>query len=76
MTGDESPAAGANAQPGADGASAPSAAVEPPAPAQTKGLNAVALAKEVILDRLQGLLEWLLNRLKRYRARRGNWWEK
>jgi len=45
------------------------------APAKTKPLNAVALAKEVILDRLQGMLEWLLRRLKHYRAGRGNWWE-
>ncbi len=45
------------------------------APAKTKPLNAVALAKEVVLDRLQGMLEWLLRRLKHYRAGRGNWWE-
>jgi hypothetical protein len=45
-------------------------------PAETKPLNAVALAKEVVLDRLQGMLEWLLRRLKRYRAGRGEWWEK
>ena len=44
-------------------------------PAETRPLNAVALAKEVVLDRLQGMLEWLLRRLKHYRAGRGNWWE-
>ena len=47
-----------------------------PAPVQTAPLNAVALAKEVVLERLENLLEWLLRRLKRYRARRGDWWEK
>ena len=46
-----------------------------PAP-PIKPLNGVALAKEVALERLQNLLEWLLARLKRYRARRGDWWEK
>ena len=46
------------------------------APAETQPLNAVALAKEVVLERMQNLLEWLLRRLKRYRAGRGNWWEK
>lgn len=45
-------------------------------PMQTTPLNGVALAKEVALERLQNLLEWLLARLKRYRARRGDWWEK
>ena len=44
-------------------------------PAEAKPLDGVALAKEVILDRLQNMLEWLLRRLKRYRAGRGNWWE-
>jgi hypothetical protein len=48
----------------------------PAAPAETPPLNAIALAKEVVLERLQSLLEWLLRRLKRYRAGRGNWWEK
>ena len=61
----------------ADGAAG---STDPPAtsgaPAETKPLDAVALAKEVILDRLQGMLEWLLRRLKRYRAGRGNWWER
>ena len=48
----------------------------PAAPTETKPLNGVALAKEVALERMQNLLEWLLARLKRYRARRGDWWEK
>ena len=47
----------------------------PAAPVQTKPLNGVALAKEVALERLQNLLEWLLARLKRYRERRGDWWD-
>ncbi len=56
---------------------APEAPEEPAAvPAETKPLNGVALAKEVALDRVQGMLEGLLRRLKRYRARRGNWWER
>jgi hypothetical protein len=46
------------------------------APVQAKPLNGVALAKEVVLERLENLLEWLLRRLKRYRAARGDWWEK
>jgi hypothetical protein len=54
-----------------NGAAAPGAA-----PAETPPLNAIALAKEVVLERAQNLLEWLLRRLKRYRAGRGNWWEK
>ena len=51
---------------------------EPPAtppPAGHKPIDGIALLKEVALERLQNLLEWLLERLKRYRARRGNWWE-
>ena len=44
--------------------------------APIKPLNGVALAKEVFLDRLQSLLEWLLRHLKRYREKRGDWWEK
>ena len=48
----------------------------PAAPVEAKPLNAVALIKEVVLERLQNLLEWLLRRLKRYRAKRGDWWEK
>jgi hypothetical protein len=64
-------APGADA-PGGDPAPAPPAA----APIETKPLNAVALAKEVVLDRLERLLTWLLARLQRYRAKRGDWWEK
>jgi len=55
--------------------SAPAAPVTA-APVETKPLNAIALAQEVVLERTQNLLEWLLRRLKRYRARRGDWWEK
>jgi hypothetical protein len=51
------------------------APVEVPAPAEQKPIDGIALFKEVALDRLEHLLEWLLARLKRYRARRGNWWE-
>jgi hypothetical protein len=54
----------------------PPAPPTPAAPVETKPLNAIALAKEVVLERTQNLLEWLLRRLKRYRARRGDWWEK
>ena len=70
------------AEAGATDGAAPSgsagAAKAPAAPApagEAEPLNAIALAKEVVLDRIQGLLEWLLRRLKRYRAGRGNWWE-
>ena len=52
------------------------AASPPAAPAKAPPLNAIALAKEVVLERVQNLLEWLLRRLKCYRAGRGNWWEK
>jgi len=45
----------------------------PAAPAEAKPINAVALAKEVVLERVQNLLEWLLRRLKRYRAGRADW---
>ena len=55
------------------GAQSPDGAA-PTAP--IKPLNGVALLKEVALERLQNALEGLLRRLKRYRARRGNWWEK
>ena len=55
------------------GAESPDSA---PAVAPIKPLNGVALAKEVALQRLQDALEWLLRRLKRYRAGRGDWWEK
>lgn len=53
----------------------PPDAVAPSQPPQQKPIDGIALAKEVGLDRLQNLLEWLLTRLKRYRAKRGNWWE-
>lgn len=56
----------------ADGGADPAAAKPP---VEHKPIDAIALAKEVFLERLQNLLEWLLMRLKRYRARRGNWWE-
>ena len=45
----------------------------PAAPAEAKPINAVALAKEVVLERVRNLLEWLLRRLKRYRAGRADW---
>jgi uncharacterized coiled-coil protein SlyX len=45
-------------------------------PASIKPLNGVALAKEVALQRMQDALEWLLRRLKRYREKRGDWWDK
>ena len=67
------------ATPGADapgGDPAPAPAAVPDAPVETKPLNALALAHEVVLERTQNLLEWLLRRLKRYRARRGDWWER
>jgi hypothetical protein len=48
---------------------------EPAPPVEHKPIDGIALAKEVVLERLQNLLEWLLMRLKRYRAKRGNWWE-
>jgi hypothetical protein len=69
---DDRPEAGA----GADSADAAAAAAPPAAPAEAPPLNAIALAKEVMLERMQNLLEWLLRRLKRYRAGRGNWWDK
>ena len=47
-----------------------------PPPASVPRLNAPALAKEVALDRLERLLERLLAALRRYRARRGKWWER
>jgi len=52
----------------------PAPAPSPAPPVETKPLNAIALAQEVLLERTQNLLEWLLRRLKRYRARRGEWW--
>jgi hypothetical protein len=48
----------------------------PAAPAEHKPIDGIALFKEVALDRLEHVLEWLLSRLRQYRARRGNWWEK
>ena len=52
------------------------AADQPAAPpAEHKPINGIALFKEVVLERLENLLEWLLMRLRRFRARRGNWWE-
>jgi hypothetical protein len=47
----------------------------PAAPAENMPIDGVALIKEVALERLENLLEWLLMRLRRYRARRGDWWE-
>jgi hypothetical protein len=58
-----------------EGSGTGNGASPPAAPARTPPLNAIALAKEVVLERAQNLLEWLLRRLKRYRAGRGNWWE-
>lgn len=45
------------------------------AQAEHEAIDGIALLKEVALERLQNLLERLLERLKRYRAGRGNWWE-
>ncbi len=59
-------------EPRARASGAPAA---PPA-VEHEPIDAVALAKEVVLDRLEHLLESLLARLRRYRARRGNWWER
>ena len=58
-------------------APAPDAASDSPAkpPVEQKPIDAIALAKEVMLERLENLLERLLMALRRYRARRGNWWE-
>ena len=54
----------------------PAPAPAPAPPVETKPINAIALAQEVILERTQNLLEWLLRRLERYRASRGDWSEK
>ena len=61
-------------EPRGAGTGAPAA---PPA-VEHEPIDAVALAEEevVLLDRLEHLLESLLARLRRYRARRGNWWER
>ncbi len=51
---------------------------DPPAPAvapEHKPMDGLSLAKEVVLERLENVLEWLLMRLRRFRAKRGNWWE-
>ena len=56
------------------GVEAPSG--EPAPPAKAEPINGIALAQEVVLDRLEHLLTWLLSRLQRYRARRGDWWER
>lgn len=55
----------------------PAATDAPPAtpPVQHQPIDGIALFKEVVLERLENLLEWLLMRLRRFRARRGNWWE-
>ena len=74
MTEEPAPDAGERAPDGAEATNGTAPAA--PAPAPAKPLNAVALAKEVVLERAQNLLEWLLRRLKRYRAARGDWWEK
>ena len=55
-------------------AAPPAAPVGPPAHAPR--LDALALVKEVALDRLERLLERLLAALRRYRARRGRWWDR
>ncbi len=75
MTDDREEPGGADGAAPSGSARAAGAAAPPAAPAEAQPLNAIALAKEVVLDRIQGLLEWLLRRLKRYRAGRGNWWE-
>ena len=72
--GDPARGTGADAPDGAPAADG--AAPVATAPAEAKPLNAIALAKEVVLERLQTTLEWLLRRLKRYREKRGDWWEK
>ena len=59
---------GEGSAPQAPDGAAPAAPIKP--------LNGVALAKEVALERLQNVLEWLLRRLKRYREKRGDWWDK
>ena len=69
-TGAERDAGSAASRPDAVNTASPSAA-----PAETPPLDTFALAREVVLERVQNLLEWLLRRLKRYRAGRGNWWE-
>jgi hypothetical protein len=58
------------------GAQTPGSDAAPKTPGETVPINAVRLAEEVVLDRLEALLTWLLTRLQRYRARRGDWWER
>jgi|GEM_PF-4494860 len=41
-----------------------------PEAAEAKPIDGIALAKEVVLERLENLLAWLLIRLRRYRERR------
>lgn len=62
----------------APGAGAPGGDPAPAAvkPAEVEPINAIALAKEVVLDRVERLLTWLLERVQRYRAKRGDWWER
>lgn len=52
---------------------APADAGPSAAPAEPKPINAIALAKEVVLDRIEQLLEFLLRRLRRWRAGRPDW---
>jgi hypothetical protein len=51
----------------------PAGGAAPAAPADHKPIDAVALAKEVALDRLEQLLELLLRALRRWRAGRASW---
>lgn len=64
-----------SAAPGADAPGGDPAAA-PVKPAEVEPINAIALAKEVVLDRVERLLTWLLERVRRYRAKRGDWWER
>ena len=72
----DEPARGGRADAPVGAAAVNGAAPTASAPAETPPLNAIALAKEVVLERMQNLLEWLLRRLKRYRAGRGDWWDR
>lgn len=62
--------------PAADRPAGPAAPPTPPTTPEHAPLDAGALGKAVVLDRIEQLLEWLLARLRRFRARRGNWWER
>lgn len=75
MTGEDYGGGGAESPNGTTTSAATADVAAAPA-TETPPLNAIALAKEVVLERLENLLEWLLRRLKRYRAKRGDWWEK